>query len=114
LHTLVEHALAEFPVDQPLTIRVNPADLAALKAAAGAAAGAASGGGPSGPASGGVALSSAAPDAARLFGERTVRWLPDARLAAGGCLVEGRERIVDGRVDTALERVYRRLAGPSS
>jgi hypothetical protein len=24
-------------------------------------------------------------------------------------VVEGRERIVDGRVDTALERVYRRL-----
>jgi hypothetical protein len=25
-------------------------------------------------------------------------------------VVEGRERIVDGRVETALERVYRRLA----
>jgi flagellar biosynthesis/type III secretory pathway protein FliH len=37
-------------------------------------------------------------------------WVPDARIARGGCVVEGRERIVDGRVDSALERVYRRLA----
>ena len=26
-------------------------------------------------------------------------------------LLEGRERIIDGRVDTALERVYRQLTG---
>jgi hypothetical protein len=25
-------------------------------------------------------------------------------------MVEGRERVVDGRVDTALERAYRRMA----
>ena len=27
----------------------------------------------------------------------------------GGCLVEGRERIIDGRVDTSLERAYRSI-----
>jgi flagellar biosynthesis/type III secretory pathway protein FliH len=39
-----------------------------------------------------------------------VRWLADARIQPGGCVVEGRERIVDGRVDTALERLYRKLS----
>jgi flagellar biosynthesis/type III secretory pathway protein FliH len=29
----------------------------------------------------------------------------------GGCVIEGRDRIVDGRVDTALERIYRGLSG---
>jgi hypothetical protein len=36
-------------------------------------------------------------------------WLGDARVQPGGCLVEGRDRIIDGRVDTALDRTYRRL-----
>ena len=40
---------------------------------------------------------------------RDVRWLADLRIHPGGCVVEGRERIVDGRVDTALERLYRKL-----
>jgi len=39
-----------------------------------------------------------------------VHWIGDPRIASGGCVVEGRERIVDGRVDTALERAYRRIA----
>jgi flagellar biosynthesis/type III secretory pathway protein FliH len=38
-----------------------------------------------------------------------VRWLADPMVVRGGCVIEGRERIVDGRVDTALERLYRRL-----
>jgi flagellar biosynthesis/type III secretory pathway protein FliH len=38
-----------------------------------------------------------------------VRWMADPMIVRGGCIVEGRERIVDGRVDTALERLYRRL-----
>jgi flagellar biosynthesis/type III secretory pathway protein FliH len=79
----VAHALAEFPLEQSLNVRVNPADLATLKAAFG-------------------------PDRA---GPRELRWTADERVARGGCLVEGRERIVDGRVDAALERVYRRLSG---
>ncbi len=51
------------------------------------------------------ALGETSPLAAR----KDVQWLPDPRIAAGGCLIEGRDRIVDGRVDTALERLYRRL-----
>jgi hypothetical protein len=31
-------------------------------------------------------------------------------MSPGNCLVEGHERVVDGRVDMALERLYRRLA----
>jgi flagellar biosynthesis/type III secretory pathway protein FliH len=83
---LVKRALAEFPVDQPVRIRVNPQDLAWLEAHG-------SGDNP-------------------MLGVtrgRDSRWIADARLAPGGCVIEGRERIVDGRVDTALERVYRRL-----
>ena len=38
-----------------------------------------------------------------------VRWMADPMVVRGGCVIEGRERIVDGRVDTALERLYRRL-----
>ncbi|MDF1504970.1 FliH/SctL family protein [Roseisolibacter sp. H3M3-2] len=79
----VAQALAEFPLEQSLGVRVNPADLATLKAA--------------------FALAGAGP--------RELRWTADDRVARGGCLVEGRERIVDGRVDAALERVYRRLSG---
>jgi len=51
-------------------------------------------------------------DLAAVSGEgvlRQIRWLGDAAIVRGGCLVEGRERIVDGRVDTALERLYRLL-----
>jgi flagellar biosynthesis/type III secretory pathway protein FliH len=45
-----------------------------------------------------------------VVGRRELRWTPDARVARGGVLAEGRERIVDGRVDSALERMYRALA----
>ncbi len=79
---LVARAVAEFPAQEALVARVHPADLDALKAAwAGAAR------------------------------EGEVRWTPDARVARGGALIEGRERIVDGRVDAALERLYRALGG---
>ena len=40
---------------------------------------------------------------------REVRWIPDASIGRGGCVVEGPERIVDGRLESALERVYRRI-----
>ncbi len=83
---LVKRALAEFPIDQPMRVRVNPHDLSLL----------------SQPALAGGDPVSIAPN-------RDVRWLADARIQPGGCVVEGRERIVDGRVDTALERLYRKL-----
>ena len=84
---LVKRALAEFPIDQPVRVRVNPQDLSLLSLPD------ISGGDP-------IAI---APN-------RDVRWLADARITPGGCMVEGRDRIIDGRVDTALERVYRQLA----
>jgi flagellar biosynthesis/type III secretory pathway protein FliH len=81
---LVRRALTEFPVDQSVRIRVNPVDLSILSAASG--------------------------DAGKITGSREASWMADPRVTRGGCLVEGRERIVDGRVDTALERAYRRMA----
>jgi len=86
LTELVRRAVAEFPADQPLRIRVSAQDLALLNSAAGADA----------------PVPGVAPD-------RETRWVADSLVAPGGCIVEGRERIVDGRVDNALERIYRRL-----
>jgi flagellar biosynthesis/type III secretory pathway protein FliH len=88
LTDLVRRALSEFPLDQAIVVRVHPADLAALAGAATA----------------GSAGDLVAPN-------RETRWIADANVPAGGCVLEGRERIVDGRVDTALERVYRQLTG---
>jgi flagellar assembly protein FliH len=83
---LVRHAVTEFPIDQPLRIRINPLDLSTLAAAPGGAA------------------VSIAPG-------RELAWVADARIYPGGCIIEGRDRIIDGRVDAALERVYHRLIG---
>ena len=85
---IVTRAVQEFSLDQPLSIRVNPSDLEAL-ASAGRTAG---------------------DDTTEITVGREARWVSDPRIESGGCVVEGRERIVDGRVDTALERLYRRLA----
>jgi flagellar biosynthesis/type III secretory pathway protein FliH len=85
--TLVRRALTEFPIDQPVTIRVNPSDLASITA-------------------------SAVADGSQItLGRAEAQWIPDPRVTPGGCMIEGRDRIVDGRVDTALERIYRRLTG---
>lgn len=78
---VVRQAIAEFSIDQPLTVRLHPADHAVIVPMLGDG------------------------DTAR----RSAEWIADARIAPGGCVVEGRERIIDGRVDAALERVYRRL-----
>jgi flagellar biosynthesis/type III secretory pathway protein FliH len=84
MRALVARALSEFPIAQAVTVRVNPADLGALTGA----------------------------EAASLAGAREeIVWTGDARVGRGGCVVEGRDRIIDGRVDTALERLYRRLSG---
>lgn len=80
---LVRRAIKDFPIDQPLRIRINPLDL--------------------------VAINSLGADEPRLGGERELHWIGDGLIAPGGCVVEGRDRIVDGRVDTAIERLYRRL-----
>lgn len=82
----VRRAIGEFGVERALRVRVHPQDLALL-------------------------TGHGADDdhADRLGDGRELRWVPDVGVERGGCVVEGRERIVDGRVDTALERVYRRL-----
>ncbi len=84
---MVSRAVQEFGLDHALSIRVNPHDFESLLS---------------------VERTEGDPIAAITTG-REVRWISDARIERGGCLVEGRERIVDGRVDTALERLYRRL-----
>ncbi len=83
---LVTRGVQEFGLDQALSIRVNPGDLEALYSAERDGA-----------------------SATAITRGREVRWVSDARIEQGGCVVEGRERIVDGRVDTGLERLYRRL-----
>lgn len=82
---MVRDALAEFPVDQPIRVRLNPTDLTAVR------------------------QHQDEPPADALTKDRDARWIADSQVAPGGCVVEGRDRIVDGRVDTALERIYRRL-----
>lgn len=88
LSRLVQQAVSEFLPDEPVRIRVHPRDLAMLSGPIGAQAGG------DGSVTG-----------------RTVRWISDDEVRPGGCLVEGRERLVDGRVSTALERIYRALSG---
>lgn len=80
---LVSHAVQQYPIDQEITIRLNPDDFAACRRVI-----------------------------EQEFGtQRGLRWMADVNVARGGCLTEGRERIIDGRVDTALERAYRSLGG---
>jgi flagellar biosynthesis/type III secretory pathway protein FliH len=79
---LVQRALSQFPIDQVISVRLHPDDVAVCGALI-------------------------APDAAGRT--RDVRWISDAHILRGGCLVEGRERIIDGRVDTSLERAYRAI-----
>ena len=78
---LVRKALSHFPLDQKLRIRLHPADLSGMSREQ----------------SGGQAP---------VAGGREVRWVPDETIARGGCMVEGPEQIVDGRVEAALERIY--------
>ncbi|MCX5761911.1 MAG: FliH/SctL family protein [Gemmatimonadetes bacterium] len=87
MEKLVRRALAEFPIDQPVRVRVNPTDMQIIQANGG----------------------QAALDALTGTPPREAHWIPDVRISRGGSVVEGRDRIIDGRVDTALERVYRRL-----
>jgi len=82
---LAQRAAAEYPQDHPLAIRLNPTDVATVKEA--------------------LAETGRTGD---------TRWIPDARVERGGCVVEGRERIVDGRVDSALERIYRALGNANA
>lgn len=84
---LTRRALAHFPLTEPVRVRVNPEDLSVLSAAV-------------------------SPDGGNIHiaPGREVQWVADARIESGGCVVEGRRRVVDGRVDHALERIFQRLA----
>lgn len=79
-----QRAVAAFPADEPLRIRVHPSDLETLEAADAVSVG-------------------------DVVGERNVRWVLDEGMVPGGCVVEGPDRIVDGRIDEALARVVREL-----
>jgi flagellar biosynthesis/type III secretory pathway protein FliH len=83
---LVRRAIADFGVERQIRVRVHPQDLALL-----------------------TGYGADDDHADRIAVGRELRWVPDVGIGRGGCVVEGRERIVDGRVDAALERVYRRL-----
>ena len=83
---LVRSALAKFPVDEAVKVRVNPRDLSAISMIGDA---------------GGLAIP--------IEGTREVQWIADQGILSGGCVVEGPERVVDGRVDAALERIYKAL-----
>jgi len=87
MQKLVRRALGEFPIDHPVRVRVNPTDMQIILSHGG----------------------QGALDALTGTPPREAHWIPDSRIAPGGSVVEGRDRIIDGRVDTALERVYRRL-----
>jgi flagellar biosynthesis/type III secretory pathway protein FliH len=84
----VRLALAEFAVAESVRVRLNPADLHVVTAQ----------------------VAGSEP----LGASGAVRWMADPAISAGGCLIEGHERIVDGRVDAALERLYRRLSHAGS
>ena len=79
VHALVSRAMLQLPVDQPIVVRLHPDDVSYCDKLIVA-------------------------DAAGRSAE--IRWVPDQSVMRGGCLVEGRERIIDGRIDTSLERAY--------
>ena len=79
---LVQRALSQIPMDSAVTVRLHPDDAATCS-------------------------SLAAPDPTRRL--QDLRLIADANITRGGCLIEGRERIIDGRVDTSLERAYRSI-----
>jgi len=85
MQDLVRAAAALFPPDQSIKVRMHPDDLARL------------GDGGEEPANRGAVEG------------RDTRWIPDETVVRGGYLLEGPARIVDGRVDEALERLFREL-----
>jgi len=82
IRALVTRALLGMPLDSAIVVRLHPDDMTACAALV-------------------------VPD----VGGRTpdIRWTADPHIMRGGCLVEGRERIIDGRIDTSLERAYRSI-----
>ena len=83
---LVRRAVAEFPVNDTLAVHLNPSDLALLSSGMGGEGG-----------------------SDRLTTGQSVRWVPDPTVRAGGCLIEGSDRVVDARLSRILERIFRAL-----
>jgi len=79
---MVRRALTQFPVGHEVAIRLNPEDLTLLTSAA---------------------------EEQTAGARQEARWIADPRIDPGGCVIEGPDRVVDGRLDRALERVYRKL-----
>lgn len=80
---LAGKAVAAFPVEESLRIRLHPRDRAILDDE---------------------------DSLMRVVGTRGVHWIRDEAVVRGGCIVEGPDRIVDGRVDEALRRVIEALS----
>ena len=85
IRELVLKAAATFPRDQAVRVRMHPTDLARLG-------------------DGGDGVPSV-----DVVGGRDARWIADEEIVPGGYVIEGPQRIADGRVDEALERVFREL-----
>lgn len=85
---LVRNAIAHYPMEEEISVRLHPEDMAICRSVLSC-----------------QQTSSSDPDM------HSIRWIADPAIGRGGCLTEGRERIIDGRVDTSLERAYRTLAG---
>ena len=83
LKDLVDKALTATPLAGAVTVRMHPADLAAL----------------------GDLSSFQAPEGASF----ELTWVGDPQLMRGGCVVETPASVVDGRVDEALLDLYERL-----
>lgn len=82
---LMSRALTHFPTDECIRVRIHPDDREALHGAD--------------------------PDTPVLPPERDTRWISDASVPRGSFILEGPEQVLDGRLDRALERVYRSMAG---
>ena len=81
---LVRRALDEIDAESPVTVRVHPQDLPLVQARLGAAGS---------------------------EGEQIeIAFAADASLSRGGCIVETPRRLVDGRIETALQALYVRLS----
>jgi flagellar biosynthesis/type III secretory pathway protein FliH len=81
---LVRRALDEIDAESPVTVRVHPHDLSLVQARLGAAGN---------------------------EGEQIeIAFAADASLSRGGCVVETPRRLVDGRIETALQALYVRLS----
>lgn len=79
---LVQRALETLPLGSQVEVHLNPEDLSVLHGQLGL------------------------PDASRAA---EVQWTPDASIERGGCAVETPHRVVDGRIDLALQDLYQRM-----